>query len=370
MEGLVLQRRISSDENNNEIRKLPHIPHDKQTIAPERSTSLWKFLCLALFLFACVTGYYFIAVHNLSLEQTSDAYQYSIINRIYLDSTSKYQQNKDQSFADGERKKLLEIPSIESEIYHNPAKEDEKNHKSMKSNNNSLPSPPPDQCHATIIILRHCEKANVENHCSYIGYERALYISTLFDDGSGMHNPRYPKPSYLYALASNQRSKKKIRNYREIETLVPTSLSINIPISTYGLHDKQLLTNLIYSQLLSGVLCNKVVMISWKHDDIPHLAHSLGCGPVNGCPSFYESSDFDTMWQIHFMYQSKNSIPDDFEADIKSTYSRGNKTERESFDTKENDEKWIQDQYNQKHPRWHILGSLHKENFDPLAFMF
>ena len=43
----------------------------------------------------------------------------------------------------------------------------------------------------------------------------------------------------------------------------------------------------ILAHLKTGELCGKVVVVSWKHSLMGHLARKLGCGPFQGCPLDY-----------------------------------------------------------------------------------
>ena len=209
-------------------------------------------------------------------------------------------------------------------------------------------------CEGTIIILRHCEKGSLKEHCAYIGYERAIYLSTLF--GSSPDH-RWPKPTYLYALSAGGRSNSNLRNWREVETLLPLSQRINVPIDdSYGVDQgSDLALHLLTDLVQPGHLCGKVALISWKHDDIPHLAHELGCGPLDGCPEFYPSTTFDDAWQIKFAYH--------YPFHDESTSLNNRMTE--SSETT--------DSSSTSHPinetaQWYVYGTVLQENFDPLAF--
>lgn len=85
---------------------------------------------------------------------------------------------------------------------------------------------PPDGCEASVIILRHCEKGHIREHCDYVGYERSVYIASLFGDDK----ERWPAPSYIFAEGPGQRRNKDKMNFREIETVGPLSQKIGVPI--------------------------------------------------------------------------------------------------------------------------------------------
>ena len=84
----------------------------------------------------------------------------------------------------------------------------------------------PDGCEATVMLVRHCEKGSVREHCDYMGFERSAYLSTLF----GNHGERWPAPSYLFALSPDGRHNRRKMNFREIETLGPLANKTGVTI--------------------------------------------------------------------------------------------------------------------------------------------
>lgn len=203
--------------------------------------------------------------------------------------------------------------------------------------------PPPDGCQATVVILRHCEKGSVREHCNAIGFERAKYIATLFGNDA---EARWPAPTYLFATAPGDRNNDLVQNYREVETIVPLSDKIGVPIdTTYGMNNEKEFSKDIFNLLRSGDMCGKVALVSWKHEDIPRLARTLGCGPEDGCPlEWADDEDFDSTWQISYSYH-KQLYPSFVENEKKNKHKG-----------------WG------KHPEWWISGHVEMENFDPLQF--
>ena len=127
--------------------------------------------------------------------------------------------------------------------------------------------------------MRHCEKGSLKKHCDYIGLERSVYLSTLFGDG----DERWPAPSYIFAEGPGGRNSRFKRNYREIETVGPLSRKTGVQVdASYNSLTPNDLVNHVADLLKSGDLCGKVAVIAWKHSGIGHLAHKLGCGPVEG----------------------------------------------------------------------------------------
>jgi hypothetical protein len=158
-----------------------------------------------------------------------------------------------------------------------------------------------DGCEATIMLIRHCEKGGLKSHCSFMGFERSVYLATLFGD-----DKQWPAPSQIYALNKDRTHK---LNYREVETVQAISDTVGVPVNRdYSTLDTKALSHHLLDQLLDGDLCGKLVLVSWKHSDIPKLAQHLGCGPIQGCPWDYKGKDFDSTWQIRYVAWKKDSV--------------------------------------------------------------
>ena len=192
-----------------------------------------------------------------------------------------------------------------------------------------------ENCESTVLIVRHCEKGKVREHCDYLGFERSVYLATLFGDN---YSQRWPAPSYIYALSPDGRKNKEKLNFREVETVGALAEKVNVTIDTrYNVNEVNDLSEDILALLKSGELCGKLTLISWKHSNIGHLANHLGCGPMQGCPYDYKGRDFDVVWQIKYIYNvPKHS----------TRHSLKKETEAE----------------------WRVFGSVQNEGFDPLAF--
>jgi hypothetical protein len=160
-----------------------------------------------------------------------------------------------------------------------------------------------DGCEATIMLIRHCEKGNLRSHCSFMGYERSVYLSTLF----GPDGERWPSPSAIYALSKGRGSGAHTKlNYREVETVNAVSDKTHVEVDhEYSTADTKRLARTLLDRLLEGDMCGKLTLISWKHSDIPRLAQHLGCGPLEGCPWDYKGRDFDSTWQIRYVCLQK-----------------------------------------------------------------
>lgn len=187
--------------------------------------------------------------------------------------------------------------------------------------------PPPNGCTTTLLLIRHCEKLglttdeNGNEHCSYLGFQRADYLATLFEDPKEEDHDennqvndddkkmmmmkkrmmaRYPTPSYLFALTTER---KRHSNYREFETLIPLSrkIHVNVTMAEHPDFAKDFL-NLLYRE--GGNMCNKTSVVVWKHSYITELANALGCGKKEGCPTKYPEDDYDQFWELQYVYNA------------------------------------------------------------------
>ena len=258
------------------------------------------------------------------------------------ESTTARQIRKAQRIADSNRERLLNAPSIAANKSKNSAHHDSEVDsvrrlpfsRRKRSRGNDHESTAPEGCEATIIILRHCEKGHIREHCDFVGYERSVFLSTLFGQG----NERWPAPSYIFALGPGNRRNHQRMNFREIETVGPLSQKTGVLVDdSFTIKHTKYLAQTLLAILQSGDMCGKVAVISWKHSDIGPLAHELGCGPLNGCPYRYHGKTFDEVWQIKFVHR-------DFKHSVHKSLKLG------------------------QSPQWKVFGSVQQEGFDPLAF--
>jgi len=193
----------------------------------------------------------------------------------------------------------------------------------------------PEGCEGTVMIVRHCEKSDIKEHCSYVGFERSVYLATLFGDED---QDRWPVPSYIFAQNPGGRKNKKKRNYREMESVEPLAEKFNITVDdSYKESEVSALAKQIQNMFTEGIMCGKLAIICWKHSLIPHLAHKLGCAPSDGCPLDYPGDNFDQVWQIKLAYERR----------WHSVHKNGNIP---------------------KSDKWILFGSVQNQNFDPLSF--
>jgi hypothetical protein len=86
---------------------------------------------------------------------------------------------------------------------------------------------PPEGCESTIVIIRHCEKGSVREHCAHVGFERAVYLATQFGFD---RTDRWPAPSFIFAEGPGQRKSQHKMNFREMETVGPTAEKVGVKV--------------------------------------------------------------------------------------------------------------------------------------------
>jgi hypothetical protein len=201
-------------------------------------------------------------------------------------------------------------------------------------------------CESTVLVFRHCEDLGGHvryedgtSHCSYLGFQRSVYLATLFGNVSDT-NARWPLPSKLYGLWNKDGT-----NKRQFEILRPLSdkAQVDIHMVPFDTANQQVRDD-IFNLLSGGQFCNQVVAIAWKHAFIPPLAAALGCDQERGCPIQYGDYDFDTVWELQYVYK-----PEQLRA-----YPIGQSV-------------WIH--HNKSLVQgWKVFGSVTNENFDALEF--
>jgi hypothetical protein len=218
-------------------------------------------------------------------------------------------------------------------------------------------------CEATVLVMRHCEKKGIlhvdadgNQHCSYLGMERAYWLPSIF-------GTRWPVPSYLFVMSV---SRDGHFNFREYETLKPLADQFGVDITVAGSHEMK---PRIFELLQTGALCGKIAVISMKHEYIPKLAPALGCGPVEGCPTFYSGTSFDEVWQIKYAFRplgfeykedEKNFVPaDDNDDDSVNPPS----------DTADPKKRQLKKKaaHSGEVNGWQVYGSVAYQGFDPLS---
>lgn len=145
---------------------------------------------------------------------------------------------------------------------------------------------------SVIYLMRHAEKppgTDQDPNLTPIGYKRAELLPTLFvAKKDAAQAPRLLRPDVLFATAHSKHSD------RPVETLTPLSVATGLSINhSFEDHD----TAGIASEVLSGRYGGKVIVISWHHGELPHLAQALGVTD----PPHWEDTTFNQIWQIRYV---------------------------------------------------------------------
>jgi len=225
---------------------------------------------------------------------------------------------------------------------------------------NSVPS----GCETTVVIARHCEKEGSETrdvfgdqHCSYIGFERAAYFPNLFSDETNAN--KYPYPASIYALTSDRGGH---QNFREIEMVKPLAQKAGVPIDSH-FTDNAKLAKTILADIASGEMCGKSIIVSWKHELIGKLGKYLAC---HDCPIEYPNQ-FGLLWQLKYVYDVKGT-------DLYKRINEGVSTiEMDVVEaTTEEGGRMLKRKHKKRRHRlprnWSVYFTEIDQNFDPLLY--
>jgi hypothetical protein len=142
---------------------------------------------------------------------------------------------------------------------------------------------------AIVFIIRHAEKPMDDKAPDLApqGFKRASAIPYLFLPLPGSSvPPRLPKPDALFASDAAKHSN------RPIETITPLAQALHLRIN-HDFEDRE--TAKVADAVMSGKYAGKVVLISWHHGEIPHLAKAFG---VEDAPKIWDDTVFDKIWKI------------------------------------------------------------------------
>jgi hypothetical protein len=141
------------------------------------------------------------------------------------------------------------------------------------------------------------------------------------------------------------------------------ALKYNITIrDKFGISSEDDLSKEIFVMLQKGEMCGKLILICWKHTDIPKLAQHLGCSYMHGCPYDYQHDQFDQVWQIKYVYYNDHHINEELPSPFLLSESKSNL-----------ELKKLQSPSKSRNPTpinglWKVFGSVQHERFDPLEF--
>lgn len=148
-----------------------------------------------------------------------------------------------------------------------------------------------------IVLLRHGEepKDDTINHLSEAGYIRAKLLPKLFKTNPVLKE--LGTPVALFAAGA----KNKDSSIRSIETLVPLSLALEIPINdSFKRDDFRALSEDINN---NPAYDDKVVVVVWQHKILTEIAEKVGLKK----PPIYPSSRYDRIWVVTFSGGKKSS---------------------------------------------------------------
>ncbi len=141
-----------------------------------------------------------------------------------------------------------------------------------------------------VVLLRHVEepKDDALNHLSEIGYARAQLLPKLFKTHPALKD--LGTPVALFGAGA----KNKDSSIRSIETLVPLSQDLKIPINDSFKRDDflALSEDIKHNPLFD----NKVVVVVWQHKILTDIAAKIGLKK----PPLYPSGQYDRLWIITY----------------------------------------------------------------------
>lgn len=229
-------------------------------------------------------------------------------------------------------------------------------------------------CETTLVIIRHCEKhgpdvedAEGNQHCSYIGYERAQYIASLFGNTDA---ERWPMPHHLFALTPDRVSH---LNFREYETLLPLSRKAAVMTELVRRTDFSKRYFDLMMEKEGNRLCGKTVVVSFKHEYIPGLTIELGCGVESGCPGTWDELEFDQVWLLKYVFH-ENSVSDEIDENSLD-FDAGEEEQDIAVAAGDIGQRRLKKKHHKgRHKNldersgWNVYATTTKQNFDPLAF--
>ncbi len=150
-----------------------------------------------------------------------------------------------------------------------------------------------------VVIIRHAEKPESGSELSQKGFSRANALVGLFTNSD--LSKKYNIPQFLFASMPQH----EIGSIRSIQTLIPLSNYLNIPIekgfkrNDYKELTREVLTNPIYD--------GKTILIAWPHKKIREIIDNLG---VTNFTKKWEDKTFDRLWIVNYKDQQFLSIDD------------------------------------------------------------
>lgn len=139
----------------------------------------------------------------------------------------------------------------------------------------------------TIFLFRHAEKPSGDEgiHLSPKGFARARALPIFFS--------KYDQRHQINKLIA-QGPKNKKSSLRPIETLVPTSETINRPIDRNFVKGQA--SELVAAIIKDTSINEKAIVVCWGHDELAEIAYRLGYKNAKE----WSSKTFDRMWVLQF----------------------------------------------------------------------
>jgi hypothetical protein len=142
-----------------------------------------------------------------------------------------------------------------------------------------------------VLIIRHAEKPTKSEHSPLLspkGEERARMLTELFKVSKARPQP-LPRPDFIFAAAD------KTSSHRPVDTVKPLAKELKLPIRHDYTTDatRELAEEILHNPKFAG----KVLLISWRHSRLPHLARDL---KASAAPDVWEDDVFDRIWQITY----------------------------------------------------------------------
>ena len=256
---------------------------------------------------------------------------------------------------------------------------------------------PPQNCEATIMLLRHCEKVGPSvldnkgnSHCSVMGWRRNQYLASLF-------GTRWPLPTQLYAKSIDRDTH---QNYRQVETLELVANKTGLSIDSQYNDERPLANHILqtFYEDQAGPPCGEIIAIAWKHSGMNALAQALGW---QDAPDNYPKYVFDQVWQLQYVFTDTTmaTTTTTIEAvttttttmtEVSTTVNDSNQTDYEDAVMNDDDDDAILvdddsiDSFNRTHHHkhkkkkkkgkkeisWVVYGTVTQQNFDPLQYSY
>ena len=142
---------------------------------------------------------------------------------------------------------------------------------------------------ASVYIVRHGEEQVDGPHLNDQGRQRANLLSTWFTKNPKMVTHGLPIGVFGASPKSPDGS------LRSIETCVPYAQQHGLSVNEAYTHDETKDAATSIEGLPEGE--NKSVIVCWKHEDIPDLAHALG---ATQAPDKWDHKAYDRVWKIEY----------------------------------------------------------------------